>query len=91
MSRPPNKETYGPALWVHILRDQLSVDEAVFWACVNDGVVPDRGGRKPSVDALPADVVHLLKIRLHLSDQEIRALSKDEAIERLKELWEERP
>ena len=42
MSRPPDGRTYGPALWAHILRDQLEVDEGTFWRCVQDGVLPSR-------------------------------------------------
>jgi len=44
ISRPPSrKHTYGRGMWAHILRDQLAVTEPEFWACVNDGELPDRG------------------------------------------------
>lgn len=33
VSRPVDRSDYGPNLWGHILRDQLEVDEATFWAC----------------------------------------------------------
>src|SRR5258708_40022748 len=51
-SSPP-----GTNIWSHILRDQLDVDEAAFWACARDGVKPDRGGPPfwagPRLDGYP--------------------------------------
>ena len=44
ISRPANRESYGPALWKVILTEQLSVIEEQFWACVMDRELPDRGG-----------------------------------------------
>nr|MDQ3359991.1 hypothetical protein [Actinomycetota bacterium] len=44
VSRPANRESYGPALWKPILTEQLSVTEEQFWACVKDRRLPDRGG-----------------------------------------------
>src|SRR4051794_37351203 len=35
ISHPVDRSTYGPAIWNHVLRDQLQVDEATFWACVH--------------------------------------------------------
>lgn len=43
ISRPVDGETYSVTLWKHILRDQLRVSEEEFWACVRDGIKPDRG------------------------------------------------
>ena len=34
VSHPANRDAYGENLWSHILRDQLEVDQATFWACV---------------------------------------------------------
>jgi hypothetical protein len=76
-------------LWGHILRDQLEVDESTFWACVRDGALPDRGAPAPSSSALPADVVALLISRVGLKDQEVAAMTKDEAIARLQRYWTE--
>jgi hypothetical protein len=89
ISHPVNRSGYGAALWAHILRDQLDVDEAVFWACVRDGALPDRGEPNPPAEALPAEVAFLLRERVRLSDSEIAALSKDEAIARLQRYWAE--
>jgi hypothetical protein len=70
-----------------ILGKQLRVTEAVFWACVNDGVTPDRGQPKVPVSALPADLAHMLSRQLHLSDAEIAVLTTAEAVARMQEYW----
>jgi hypothetical protein len=36
---PVGRYGYGSSLWNHILRDQLQVTEAGFWACVRDGII----------------------------------------------------
>lgn len=90
ISRPPSsKETYGRRMWAHILRDQLDVTEEVFWACVEDGELPDRGRDDTDApgDAIPVDVARLLASRVGLSRDEIRAMSPDQAIARLNEFW----
>lgn len=91
ISRPPNRETYGPALWRHILDDQLCVDETTFWACVKDGVRPSRGTTEPRADGLPAEMVHLLIHRVGLSEDEVRTMTRPMAVERLAEFWSEPP
>ena len=87
ISHPVNRDTYGPGLWSHILRDQLDVDQATFWACVQDGTKPDRGVPQPPAGALPADLVHLLLTRVRLSEAEVAAMSKDQAIARMQQYW----
>ncbi len=87
ISHPVDRSDYGPGLWSHILRDQLQVSEAEFWACVRDGVTPDRGVRQIPAAALPADLVRVLISRVGLSDAEVAAMSKDEAIARLERYW----
>lgn len=87
ISHPVNRDTYGPQIWSHILRDQLDVDQATFWACVQDGITPDRGVPAPSAEALPAELVHLLLTRVRLSETEVAAMSKDEAIARMQQFW----
>ena len=87
ISHPVNRETYGGRLWSHILRDQLDVDEATFWACVQDGTKPDRGVPEPPPEALPADLVHLLLTRVRLSEAEVAAMSKEEAVARMQRYW----
>lgn len=87
ISHPVNRNTYGPEIWSHILRDQLDVDQAAFWACVQDGSKPDRGAPEPPAGALPADLVYLLLTRVRLSEAEVAAMSKDQAIARMQQYW----
>lgn len=87
ISNPLNRETYGPRLWSHILRDQLDVDQATFWACVQDGKKPDRGAPEPPPEALPADLVYLLLTHVHLSESDVAGMSKEEAIARMRQYW----
>jgi hypothetical protein len=84
---PADRTDYGPGLWAHILRDQLQVSEKDLWACVRDGAPPDRGARQKPADALPADLVHLLTHRVGLTDPEVAALTKDEAVTRVQAYW----
>jgi hypothetical protein len=53
VSQPADSTPYGPLLWAHILRDQLAVSEAAFWACVLDGVLPTRGAPELRPARLP--------------------------------------
>jgi hypothetical protein len=87
ISHPPDASTYGASIWSHVLRDQLDVGEETFWACVRDGIKPDRGQPEAPSEALPADLAHLLVTRLHLSSAEISLMSKEEAIARMNEYW----
>ncbi|RCV56965.1 cytotoxic translational repressor of toxin-antitoxin stability system [Marinitenerispora sediminis] len=89
VSHPVDRTRYGRGIWQHILRDQLDVDEAVFWACVRDEVLPDRGRPAVPRDALPADLVHLLITQVGLSEAEVAKLGKEEAIARLTRYWTE--
>jgi len=87
ISHPPDRTTYGPSIWAHILRDQLDVSEEEFWACVRDGSRPNRGAPPTPADALPADLVHLLITRVGLAEKEVSTMTKDLAIARLQEYW----
>jgi hypothetical protein len=89
ISHPVNRSGYGADMWAHILRDQLDVDAAVFWACVRGEALPKRGNPEPPAEALPAEVAYLLRERVRLSDSEIAALTRDEAIARLQRYWAE--
>jgi hypothetical protein len=89
ISHPVDRSTYGPSLWSHILRDQLQVSAPEFWSCVRDGVRPDRGMPEPPAEALPADLAHLLINRVGLSESEVAAMSKAEAVERINRYWTE--
>jgi hypothetical protein len=87
ISHQANRETYGPSMWGHILRDQLDVDQVTFWTCVQDGKKPDRGAPEPPPEALPADLVHLLLTQARLSEADVAVMSKEEAIARMQQYW----
>ena len=89
ISHPVDRTDYGPRLWRHILRDQLEVDEPVFWSCVHDGVKPQRGMPAPSRESLPADLVHLLLSRVGLTEAEVSVMSRADAIDRVQRYWSE--
>jgi hypothetical protein len=89
ISHPVDRTDYGPSIWKHILRDQLDVDEASFWSCVQDAVKPDRGQPVLPKEALPADLVHMLIAKVGLAESEVAAMTKDEAIARLQSYWTE--
>ena len=50
-------------------------------------VKPNRGEPEVPAQALPADVVHLLISRVGPDEAEIAAMTKDEAVARLKQFW----
>lgn len=90
ISRPPNRTTYGTRRWAHILRDQLDVTADEFWACVREGVAPDRtpdDAIEEVDDAIPVDVVNLLVSRVGLTRQELVGMTRHEAIARLNQYW----
>ncbi len=90
ISHPPNRSDIGRGMFAHILRDQLCVSEQEFWACVKDGVSPDRGLRPlPDREPLPAELVHLLTTKAGFSNDEVRAMTKTEAIEAAQRHWTE--
>jgi hypothetical protein len=91
ISRPPDRTSYGKSMWSHILRDQIAVSEAEFWACVQNNVKPGRGEPKVPEEALPAELVHLLITRLGISEAEIARMSKADAIARMQEHWSKPP
>lgn len=63
ISKPVDRSTYRPRMWTHILREQLVVDAPAFWACVQDGTLPDRGApvRQAPANALPLYLVRALR------------------------------
>lgn len=81
----------------HILRDQLEVTEDEFWAAVDDGTPPDRGGAHPPIGerdepahSLPDWLAVNLAVLVGLSDEEIAQLSEDQALARWNE-WCSQP
>lgn len=86
ISHPPDRSTYGDALWGHILRDQLDVTEDVFWNCVNRKVVPTRAAAPTSGVGIPAALVHQL-IKHGVAESEVAEMTKTEVLQRLNEFW----
>lgn len=86
ISHPPDRQTYGPSLWAHILRDQLFVSEEEFWSCVRRKKVPHRGRIEPGRPSIPAGVVAQL-LAHGVPEVEVREMSRAEAIERLNVIW----
>lgn len=87
ISHPVDRSGYGPSMWKHILRDQLDVDEPVFWSCVQDGVRPARGTPQPPAESLPAELVYLLISRVGLDESEVGGMNRAEAVARLQTFW----
>ena len=87
ISHPVDRTDYGRGMWAHLPWDQLQVEEAEFWACVRDGVKPDRGMPAIPAQALPAELVHLLITRVGVAEAEVAAMNRDEAIARLRRFW----
>ncbi len=86
ISHPPNRSTYGPALWSHILRDQLDVTENVFWACVHDKVVPTRASAPQPGVGIPAEIVRQL-LKHGVPEAEVAEMSRPDALLRLHQIW----
>ncbi|MGI9017593.1 MAG: cytotoxic translational repressor of toxin-antitoxin stability system [Euzebya sp.] len=90
VSHPPDRTDYSRGLWTRILRDQLQVTDAQFWATVNDGVPSDRSSEEPDGGGrLPAEIAWMLRTRVGLAESEIAEMSKDQAVERLNRFWAE--
>jgi len=86
ISHPPNRQAYGPSIWAHILRDQLQVGEAEFWACVREKNVPQRSRGEPAMPSIPAGVVAQL-LSHGVEESEVQLMSRSDAIERLNLIW----
>lgn len=88
ISRPVDRHHgYGHGMWRQILRTQLEVTEEEFWACVQDGIKPDRGEPTAPREALPASLVWQLRNELGLSDVEIAKMTKADAVTRMQQHW----
>ena len=79
ISHPIGRETYAPSMWAHILRDQLHISADEFWACVLDGVLPDRGAPNVPDAALPLPLVARLVRECGLSRTDIARLGLKDA------------
>lgn len=88
ISRPVNSREYSRSVWSHILRNQLEVAAEEFWACVQDGILPDRGEPKPAParDMLPLFLYRQLR-DLGVPDDEIAELKPAEAAQRIADIY----
>ena len=91
ISHPPGRQTYAARLWSHILREQLAVDEATFWACVRDGVTPARSIARPQPRGIPSDLFHLLTTTARLPVADVQRMTRDEAIAAAQRFWSRQP
>lgn len=84
VSHSADRSGYGAQLLAHILRDQLDVTELEFWSCVQDGQKPDRGAQVVAAgEAIPLGVAQALIQVFHIPEDEVMAMTKDEAVQRL--------
>jgi hypothetical protein len=89
ISQPVDRTTYSASMWSAILRDQLRVTNDEFWDCVQNKVLPDRGG-SPTVSnpkALPLHLLNELIERVGLTPDEAIKLTLEEALQRMNEYW----
>lgn len=72
----------GVDLFRHILREQLQVDEAHFWAVVRGQVHDASDAPPPPMDTVPAWLVQRLLFTVGMSEADVRAMTKVQALER---------
>jgi hypothetical protein len=91
ISKPVDRTTYSPSMWSAILRDQLKVTNDEFWACVQNKVLPDRGGAvaAPNPKALPLHLLTELIERVGMTPEDAIALTLEEALQRMNNYWTE--
>ncbi len=89
ISHPVSKrETYGASLWKKILRVDLEVTESEFWTCLQDGVVPSRGGLPgPTRRSIPLGLFHQLVTTVGVPEVDVRAMPTGQAAQRLADFY----
>jgi len=81
-------KTMSPGRFKAILRNQLRVSEEDFWRALETGEPVERPSAPPEAEAtLPAYLARVLERELHLSQEEIAALSEEEAKRLADEHW----
>ena len=81
-------KTMSPGRFKAILRNQLRVSEADFWAALETGEPVPRPSEPPAEEAaIPAYFVRVLKTELLLSEPEIAQLSPEDAQRLVHEHW----
>jgi len=74
------RDEIGPSLFGHILRDQLHVDEATFWAVVHGRTKPEEPP-PPAPTAIPGWLVERLIVTVGLPEDEVRSMGAEDAWE----------
>lgn len=74
-------------MWGEILKNQLEVTVDQFWACVNDGDLPDRGAPEAPKDALPLELVTLLIRTARIPEETVAIMTKEEAVQAINDFW----
>ena len=89
ISKPIDRTTYSASMWSAILRDQLKVTNDEFWDCVQNKVLPDRGGAHPTPNpkALPLHLVNELIERVGMAPEDAIELTLEEALQRMNDYW----
>lgn len=86
ISHPVDRTVYGRSMWAHVLRDQLDVTEAEFWACVRDRALPERSRPVEEPPSLPLWLVtHLLEAGV--PQAEITLMDEEQAKQRIARIW----
>ena len=78
ISHPVNRETYGPSIWSHILREQLEgVREGLLEMCERKGS-PKPWSKAPGGTAVgdPLGVVSALVEQFHVPETEVRTMTR---------------
>lgn len=89
-SRGKDADNIGAGHFHFILRVELQVSEDEFWEAIRTGEPasrPAHPARRPLPPKPDAGLVFQLRKHLHLTDQEIGALSEDEAVELINEYY----
>ncbi len=72
------RDEIGPSLFAHILRYQLRVDEATFWAVVHGQATP-QAPAAPAATTVPGWLIQRLILIVGMSEEEVRRLSAEDA------------
>jgi hypothetical protein len=87
ISKPVDRTQYAKSTWSHILREQLAVDSATFWACVKERVLPDRSTSAEERPGIPYHLVLELKRTCGISSEEAIKLTELQAKQKIAEHW----
>ena len=72
------RDEIGPSLFGHILRDQLHVDVARFWAVVHRRSIPE-APIAPTPAPVSGWLIHRLIVTVGMSEKEVRTLNAEDA------------